>query len=100
MKKNTPCSSFPYFNLVSWYGSQSYMESANTTFLKGTNSSFLIFMKREGKACHGSINRSAMDGMVWWFVQGVNEVVRSGTRVARIYPASDPATMAKPYILL
>jgi hypothetical protein len=36
-------------------------------------------------------------GGLW---KGVNMAERSGTVVARVYPALDPATVARPYVLL
>jgi hypothetical protein len=46
------------------------------------------------------INRSAIEVGVWRFVEGVNMEERSGMVVARVYPASDPATVARSYVLL
>jgi hypothetical protein len=53
-----------------------------------------------GTNCRGFINRSAIGVGVWWFVEGVNTAERSGTVVARVYLASDTATVARPYVLL
>jgi hypothetical protein len=53
-----------------------------------------------GANCRGFVNRSAIGVGVWRFVEGVNMAERSRTVVARVYPASDPATMARPYVLL
>jgi hypothetical protein len=53
-----------------------------------------------GANCHGFVNRSAMGIGVWGFVEGVNTAERSRTMVARVYPASDPAMVARPYVLL
>jgi hypothetical protein len=50
--------------------------------------------------CHGFVNRSAIEVGVWRFVEGGNTAERSGTVVARVYPASDPATVGRPYVLL
>jgi hypothetical protein len=50
--------------------------------------------------CRGFVNRSAIGVGVWRFVEGVNTAERSRTVVARVYPASDPATVARPYVLL
>jgi hypothetical protein len=48
----------------------------------------------------GFINRSAIEVGVWQFVEGGKHEERSGTVVARVYPASDPTTVARPYVLL
>jgi hypothetical protein len=53
-----------------------------------------------GANCHGFVNRSAIGVGVWRFVEGVNTAERSGTVVTRVYPASDPATVARSYVLL
>jgi hypothetical protein len=53
-----------------------------------------------GANCCGFVNRSAIGVGVWQFVEGVNTAERSGTVVARVYPASDPTTVARPYVLL
>jgi hypothetical protein len=53
-----------------------------------------------GANCHGFVNRSAIRVGVWRFVEGVNTAERSGTVVARVYPASDPAMVMRPYVLL
>jgi hypothetical protein len=50
--------------------------------------------------CRGFVNRSAIEVGVWRFVEGVNAEERSGMVVARVYPASDPATVARSYVLL
>jgi hypothetical protein len=48
----------------------------------------------------GFVNRSAIGVGVWRFVEGVNMAEQSGTVVARVYPASDPAMVARPYVML
>jgi hypothetical protein len=48
----------------------------------------------------GFVNRSAIGVGIWRFVEGVNTEERSRTVVARVYPASDPATVARSYVLL
>jgi hypothetical protein len=53
-----------------------------------------------GANCRVFVNRSAIGVRVWWFVEGVNTTERSGTVVALVHPASDPATVARPYVLL
>jgi hypothetical protein len=53
-----------------------------------------------GANCQGFVNISSIEVWVWRFVEGVNTAERSGTVVARVYPASDPATVARPYVLL
>jgi hypothetical protein len=53
-----------------------------------------------GANCCGFINRSAIGVGVWRFVEGVNTAERSGIVVAQVYPASDPATVARPCVLL
>jgi hypothetical protein len=53
-----------------------------------------------GTNCRGFIKRSAIGVGVWWFVEGGEHGGRSGTVVARVYPASDPATVVRPYVLL
>jgi hypothetical protein len=58
------------------------------------------FCPMVGANCCGFINRSAIGEGVWRFVEGVNMAERSGTVVARVYPTSDPATVARPYVLL
>jgi hypothetical protein len=58
------------------------------------------FCPTVGTNCRGFINRSAIRVGVWRFVEGVNTVEQSGTMVAQVYPASDLATVARPYVLL
>jgi hypothetical protein len=58
------------------------------------------FCPMVGANCHGFINRSAIGVGVWRFVEGVNTTERSGMVVARVYPASDPATVVTPYVVL
>jgi hypothetical protein len=58
------------------------------------------FCPMVGANCRGFINRYAIGVGVWRFVEGVNTVERSGMVVARVYPASDPAMVARPYVLL
>jgi hypothetical protein len=53
-----------------------------------------------GANCHGFVNRPAIGVGIWRFVEGVNTEERSGTVVARVCPASDPATVARPCVLL
>jgi hypothetical protein len=53
-----------------------------------------------GANCHGFVNRSAIGVDVWRFVERGEHGGASGTVVAQVYPASDPATVAKPYMLL
>jgi hypothetical protein len=53
-----------------------------------------------GANCHVFVNRSAIGVGVWWFVEGVNTAERSGMVVALVHLASDPATVARPYVLL
>jgi hypothetical protein len=48
----------------------------------------------------GFVNRSAIEVGVWQFVEGVNTAERSETVVAQVYPALDPAMVARPYVLL
>jgi hypothetical protein len=50
--------------------------------------------------CRGFVNRSVMDIGVWRFVEGVNTTEQSGIVVAQVYLASDPATVARLYVLL
>jgi hypothetical protein len=59
-------------------------------------------VQRDGDddACRGFVNRSAIEVGVWRFVEGVNMAERSGMVVARVCPASDPAMVARPYVLL
>jgi hypothetical protein len=58
------------------------------------------FCPMVGANYRGFVNRSAIGVGVRRFVEGVNIAERSGTVVARVYPASDPATVAGPYVLL
>jgi hypothetical protein len=58
------------------------------------------FCPMVGANCHGFVNRSAIGVGVWRFVERVNTTKRSGTVVARVYPASDPAMVVRPYVLL
>jgi hypothetical protein len=53
-----------------------------------------------GTNCHGFVNRSAIGVGVWRFVEGVNTAEGSETVVARVYPSSDLAMVARPYVLL
>jgi hypothetical protein len=45
-----------------------------------------------GANCRGFIDRSAIGVGVWRFVEG--------GEIARVYPVLDPATVARPYVLL
>jgi hypothetical protein len=58
------------------------------------------FCPTVGTNCRGFFNRSAIGVGVWQFVEGVNTAEQSGTMVAQVYPASDLATVARPYVLL
>jgi hypothetical protein len=50
--------------------------------------------------CHGFVNRSAIGQVYGGLWKGVNTAELSGTVVARVYPASDSLTVARPYLLL
>jgi hypothetical protein len=58
------------------------------------------FCPMVGANYRGFINRYVVRVGVWRFVEGVNMAERSGTVVAQVYPASDPAMMARPCVLL
>jgi hypothetical protein len=58
------------------------------------------FCPTVGANCRGFINRSAIGVGVWRFVEGGKHAERSRMVVAQLYPASDPATVARPYVLL
>jgi hypothetical protein len=53
-----------------------------------------------GTNCRGFVNRSPIEVGVWWFVEGVNTSKRFGMMVTHVYPALDPATVMRPYVLL
>jgi hypothetical protein len=58
------------------------------------------FCPMVGANCRGFLDRSTIGVGVWQFMEGVNTAERSGMVVARVYLASDPATVARPYVLL
>jgi hypothetical protein len=52
-----------------------------------------------GANCRGFVNRFAIEVGAWRFVEGGETAERSGMVVARVYPASDPAAVARPYVM-
>jgi hypothetical protein len=57
-------------------------------------------MPHDGANCRGFVNRSAIGVVYGGLWKGVNTAERSGTVVARFYPTSDLATVARSYMLL
>jgi hypothetical protein len=53
-----------------------------------------------GANYHGSTNISAMEGSLWRFVERGEQGGAIQDGVAQVYPTSDPAAVAKSYILL
>jgi hypothetical protein len=58
------------------------------------------FCPMVGANCRGFVNKSAIGVGVWRFVEGGEHGGAIRMVVARVYPASDPATVARPYVLL
>jgi hypothetical protein len=59
-----------------------------------------VFCPTVGANCYGFVNRSSIGVGVWRFVEGMNTAEQSGRVVAQVYLASDPAIVARPYVLL
>jgi hypothetical protein len=57
-------------------------------------------IEMQGTSLSWCRHRSAIGVGVWWYVEGVNTAERSGMVVAQVYLASDPAIVARPYVLL
>jgi hypothetical protein len=53
-----------------------------------------------GANCRGFVNRSTIGVGVWRFVEGGEHGGAIDMVVARVYPALDPATVARSYVLL